>query len=224
MGKKIIILILGIVTAITAVCQQPAVVDPILVPHWPDVTLVKPELRKVYKVLLRKDHAIYAENLPDSVWVTICYGCYVPGPIEPPVVAIDSTIIDGVTTNTANKYIGTWFHRVDANWTQVFEDKSASFSNTANSSIEIDFTGYRVQWLSEISNNKGSAVIKIDDGPEITINLLGSNATPPNIKSMVFDSSNTTEYKNLANGPHKLIIKVVGNGSVLHDAIKVYSK
>lgn len=137
----------------------------------------------------------------------------VGGPVEPPIGT--ETIIDGVTRDSRNQYTGTWVHSTSS-WTSVFGG-TASYSNTPGATLTISFTGNRIQWFSEKSNNKGEAMVSIDGSTEISVPLFATNPTPPNVKSMVYESPE------LPQGAHTFKIRVVSQ-SVLHDEVKVFSR
>lgn len=226
---KTLILIL---LSFTAFAQQPAVMDPVLVQDL-DFTLVRPEFGKVYRVMLRKDHALLAEGIADSTWVTICYGCQITQPTEPKPDIVVTT--DSSPFHSRNAYYGNWRHASGSTWLKDFHEQTGSYTQTVNDSLVIEFDGYRIQWFTEKLNNHGMAEIKIDgkviEFKEDGKTLPGLDLYAPgnvNNSQLVFDSQ---DHITLDNGPHKLVIKPTGQknpaatqDNVIHDYVKFYKK
>lgn len=168
--------------------QQPAVMDPVLVQDL-DFTLVRPEFGKVYRVLLRKDHALLAEGMPDSTWVTICYGCQITKPSEPVPVTIDT--LDAAASNIA--YAGGWQRAGQASSsTPGWYGNTISYSTTGEA--KITFTGTRIKLFGERGHGSGTVTI---NGETKAINQTGTKLLP----YMFFDSGTLTK------GEHTVILR-----------------
>lgn len=161
--------------------QQPAVMDPVLVQDL-DFTLVRPQFGKMYRVMLRKNHALLAEGIADSTWVTICYGCQITKPVEPAPVQVDTldaTAAKGVVYSS-------WQRNESQGLTSApgWYGKTISYSTTGEA--KITFNGTRIKLYGERGHGMGTITI---DGETSPVTQAGPKALP----YMFFDSGTLTK-------------------------------
>lgn len=189
---KTLILILF---SFTAFAQQPAVMDPVLVQDL-DFTLVRPEFGKVYRVMLRKDHALLAEGIADSTWVTICYGCQIIN-TPPPAAQID--------TIDSEQLVYEGWARHGATSTPGWYKGTISYSSAGEA--RYTFVGTGVEVWGETGNH-GSGTVTVDGQTKPASWQSASPKLPAKV----------AEFKGLPQGQHTVTIKPV-SGTILIDFI-----
>lgn len=107
-------------------------------------------------------------------------------------------------------YTGTWQATADS---LVFS-KDNTWSNTANATATLPFTGNRVVLYGVLDATHGSAAISIDGGTEQTVSF--QNATRRGNVALWTSAA-------LAQGSHTLKVRVIGNGPVALDRATVVS-
>jgi beta-galactosidase len=119
---------------------------------------------------------------------------------------------DRVTGSGRNQfsYAGTWTATGDGN---LFS-KDNTWSNTANSTATLAFTGNRVVLHGVLATAHGSAAVSIDGGAEQTVNF---NSATRRGNVALWSSPTLTQ------GDHTVRVRVVGNGSVALDRATVVS-
>jgi len=128
---------------------------------------------------------------------------YVKNLLQPPVVLPDLiTTIDDAVSDTRNVYSANWFNSVNQNWNTNHFANTASFTTVTGSTVEVTIDGYKFDWYTEKRLNHGTAGVKIDDQPEVMVDLY---AKREDNNSVVVYSSPT-----LTNGIHKVTIRMTG--------------
>lgn len=181
--------------SITCFAQQPAVMDPVLVQDL-DFTLVRPEFGKVYRVMLRKDHALLAEGIADSTWVTICYGCQITN-TPPPTAQID--------TIDSEQLVYEGWARHGATSTPGWYKGTISYSSAGEARYTFVGTGVEV-WGETGNHGTGSVTV---DGQTKPASWQSSTPKLP---------AKVAEFKGLSQGQHTVTIKPV-SGTILVDFI-----
>jgi len=119
---------------------------------------------------------------------------------------------DRVTGTGRNQfaYAGSWQSTADG----LLFNKDNTWSNAANSTATVAFTGNRVVLYGVLDASHGSAAVSVDGGAEQTISFQSSTRRG----NVALWSSPT-----LAQGNHTLRVRVVGNGPVALDRATVVS-
>lgn len=94
---------------------------------------------------------------------------------------------------TSITYTGTWSKANNLSWTQVFHDKTVSYSTTAGAKAETTFTGTRYEIWSEKRNNHGNTEVWQKKGSGANtkvadVNLYDATITSGNNSTKVYDS------------------------------------
>lgn len=205
---KILALVL---ISITCFAQQPAVMDPVLVQDL-DFTLVRPEFGKVYRVMLRKDHALLAEGIPDSTWVQICYGCQITN--TPPPIRID--------TIDSELLVYEGWARYGATSTPGWYKGTISYSSAGEASYT--FVGTGVEVWGETAPNHGVGNVTVGTtktGYWGTFDINGDGQLSANeVKTGQTLPAKIVEFKGLPQGQHTVTIKPV-SGTILIDFLVI---
>jgi hypothetical protein len=119
---------------------------------------------------------------------------------------------------------GGWSHAANNAWNTAHHDKTASYTSIVNSFVEITFTGYKFEWVTEKRLNHGIAAVSIDGGAEVEIDLY--DPTSLNTKIITVFASPA-----LSSGTHVIKIRCTGKKNpaatetnILHDRLVVYKK
>ncbi len=125
----------------------------------------------------------------------------------------------GTGMNQFNFLGTTWTHGVSSS--DPYFNQTVSYSNVANSTVTVSFTGNKVEIYTAKAANHGIAAVSIDNEPETTVDLYA--ASRQNF-ALVYGSAV------LAQGSHTIKIRVIGTKNaasagayVVLDYLKVYS-
>lgn len=190
-------ILICLLISFTAFAQQPAVMDPVLVQDL-DFTLVRPEFGKVYRVMLRNNHAILAEGIADSTWVTICYGCQItntpPPPIQIDTIDSEQLVYEGWARHGATSTPG-WY--------------KGTISYSSAGEARYTFVGTGVEVWGETGNH-GTGTVTVDGQTKSASWQSASPKLPAKV----------AEFKGLSQGQHTVSIKPV-SGTILIDFLVI---
>src|SRR5688572_4872334 len=137
------------------------------------------------------------------------------GTVAQPDPVIVETVVDD--RNPLIKYNPAWSPFTGT----VYQDGTAQYTTALNATAILQFTGIRIEYWAEKRFNHGIAAVKIDNGPEVMVDLYNPRTT--NVKEMVFS-------QNLTQGPHTFLIRMTGNknpaaseNNIVLDYLKYYS-
>ena len=265
--KKTLILIIGLIAAIPAICQTEltrklySVPDNTQIIEEPTRILMRLRMGEVYDHVMMGGlkHWYLAESNVDSLnqigdkirvlSIQVPYTMYfglaerkkmqdlinsfvTPTEPKPDIV----TITDSSPLHSRNAYYGNWRHASGSSWLSTFHEQTASYNQSPNDSLVIEFDGYRIQWYTEKLSNHGMAEVKIDgqviqfkdaEGKPIPGLDLYAPGTVNN-SQLVFDSQ---DHVTLDNGPHTFVIKPTGQKNeaatqdvIIHDRVVFYKR
>lgn len=119
-----------------------------------------------------------------------------------------------------HNYTGTW--TLGTNNPGDYED-TIHYSNVTNDIVTFQFTGFKVEWISEKFTSHGIIEVSIDGVVQQTVDQYAPGATPT-FQQILYTSST------LSQGVHTIQLRVTGtknaastNTYLVHDAFKVYS-
>ena len=115
------------------------------------------------------------------------------------VVQVDNSV-RGTASNQFNFSGSGWVHGTSTG--DPYLNNTLSYSNVANNSATVSFTGTKVELYSAKASHHGIVAVSIDNGPETMVDLY--SASRQNF-AMVFASAN------LASGQHSLKMRVTGS-------------
>src|SRR5688572_25297954 len=115
------------------------------------------------------------------------------GTVAQPDPVITETVVDD--RNPLIKYNPAWVPFTGT----VYQDGTAQYTTTVNATATLQFTGNRIEYWAEERMNHGIAGIKIDNEPEIEVDLYDKQTTTA--KSMIY-------AKDLPQGSHTITIRM----------------
>jgi hypothetical protein len=187
-----------------------------------------------YRLHDKFDTAVYYMTGPDTFEVTTTFKKWIPN--KPALPDIITKIDDNVTISSGQSYFptqnagdnifitGGWNHFKGQTWNAPHHNNTFSFvDNVAGAYVELEFTGYRVEWFSEKRINHGIVTVQIDGGSPQDVDLY--DATDTNNSKKVFTSVD------LPNAVHKIRVMYTGRKNtnatqtnIGHDYFVVYKK
>lgn len=220
--KKAILLIFGILTAITAICQTYTLQDgtKVIATSETPWTLVNVATPKDIVFAPGITYKFVLIEVPNNTAGKTIKVSEVGG--TTPALVLKETIDN---TSARNAYSGQWTHAYkgpaptplplnsiyNQAWTDPFENDNVTLSTTPGATLTFQFTGKKIEWIAEKRTNHQNVTIEIAGQTE-TVNL--NQATTANGPSKVWE-------KTLSQGSYTL--KITNSGtSVVHDVFKVY--
>jgi hypothetical protein len=138
----------------------------------------------------------------NSSGTNICIDRFNITPSASGVTTVDDAVV-GTGQNQIN-YVGAWTHVTGTNIPNAF-DGTVSYTDTANDSATIAFTGTQIKFYIAQRNNRGIAAVSVDGGPETNVDEYAAQ-----------DAGDVLAYTSPALAPGSHTFKVRNTGT--HDA------
>lgn len=156
----------------------------------PDIELKGLDPDKMYRIVDYVNDRVVATNLMgDEATFSCSFSSYLLVKAVEITTPDDESVVDpdwGYTsvdcTDNALSYTGAWVD--DSN--SAFDNGTAKYTNTAESSVEFTFAGTAIRWYGQKDTNFGSADVYLDGELVDTVSANGSMAT----NQLLFDASN----------------------------------
>lgn len=144
----------------------------------------------------------------------VSYGQMAVVPTGQKIPAFTTTDIDDQVSGTAenqNTYTGTFV--IGAAKAGTYLNTISFSTTTASTFIEMDFTGFRVEWYSERSTNHGIIACSVDGGPETMVDQYGTES----LKLKLFEWESLTRV----NASHTIKLRVTNTKNALSSGVDV---
>lgn len=197
---KYLILILGIISALPAICQTDFLIrvkDPVfksvIMTNEKTIPQVKVKPGQIIPYhLLSGQNILFVALTIDAPLDTTKKWIFEIKAVEDIATPTDPTLKETINDNSTRViYTGTWVKFTNQTWTTSFLNNDVSVTSVVNSAATVTFTGKKVSVIAELRENHGVAKIEVKQGTTVidtkTVDMY--SATAINAPATIYSSA-----------------------------------